>query len=472
MCVNHGFGMKRFPDERTLRAALELERLLGAQQVITDPDLLESYAGDESHLEAVRPAAVIRARSARDIATTLERAAVHGVPVTPRAAGTGKSGGAIPVAGGLVLATAQLDQILEIDGENLIAVVQPGVITARLHEEVESRGLFYPPDPASLETCCIGGNVAENAGGPRAFKYGVTNHYVLGLSATLMGGESLRVGRRTVKGVAGYDLTQLLVGSEGTLGIFTEITLRLVPKPQGVRTLMALFDDPLAAGGAVSQMVRRRLVPRVIELLDGVSVETLRSARKIPIPRRAGAMLLIEVDGDESRLDDEVQRVADACDDAGAIEILATQTQAEARQLWAGRRELSELLGHRGANKLSDDVVVPRSEIASLLRCCEAIAERTKVLVATYGHAGDGNIHVNVIWDDGDPREAERALEDIVRAAVELGGTITGEHGVGAAKRHLLHLEQSQPLMQLQRALKKTFDPQGLLNPGKIFPDE
>lgn len=460
----------RFPDDLALRAARELESALGEGSVITDPDLLESYAGDESDVAPTLPAAVIKARTARDIERTLTVASNLGVPVTPRAAGTGKSGGAIPIAGGLVLATAKLDQIVDVDRENLIAVVQPGVITQQLHEAVEAEGLFYPPDPASLETCCIAGNVAENAGGPRAFKYGVTNQYVLGLRATLMGGETFRVGKRTVKGVAGYELTQLFVGSEGTLGVFSEITLRLIPRPQGVRTIMALFDGPIAAGGAVSQMVRRGQVPRVIELLDGVSVETLRDARKIPIPRRAGAMLLVEVDGDEAGLDREVQQIADACDDAGAIDILATQTRAEARQLWAGRRELSELLGHLGAHKLSDDIVVPRSEIAALLERCSVAAEREGVTIATYGHAGDGNIHVNVIWDDEDPSAARRALEDVVRTAVELGGTITGEHGVGCAKSHLMHLEQSSALMALQRSLKAVFDPKGLLNPGKIFP--
>lgn len=464
-------GLSRFPDERALQAAARLARRIGGDKVIDDPDIAASYGGDESHLDPVAPAAVIRARSRDDVRAALEVAVEAGVPVTPRSGGTGKSGGAIPVRGGWVLALAGLDRIVEIDQENLVAVVEPGVVTGRLHEEVEARGLFFPPDPASLETCCIGGNVAENAGGPRAFKYGVTSHYVLGLELVVPAGpRSLRVGRRTAKGVTGYDVTSLLVGSEGTLGVFTEVTLRLVPRPQAVRTLLGLFRDPTEAGRAVSRMVSGGLVPRVIELLDGLSVETLRAARKLPIPAAAGAVLLVEVDGDECGLDQQVERVAAACEAQGCVDVLATRTQAEARALWAGRRELSELLARSAGHKLADDIVVPRAAIADMIRISEEIGARRRVKVASYGHAGDGNLHVNVLWSGDEAAEAEAALEEIVTAAVRLGGTITGEHGVGAAKRHLLGLEQGPDLIELQRQLKAVFDPAGVLNPGKIFP--
>jgi glycolate oxidase len=463
--------LPRFPDELALKAAARLARMIGSDKIVDDPDIAASYGGDESHLEPVAPAAVIRARSREDVRATLEVAGEAGVPVTPRSGGTGKSGGAIPVRGGWVLALAGLDQIVEVDEENLVVVAQPGVVTGRLHEEVEARGLFFPPDPASLETCCLGGNVAENAGGPRAFKYGVTSHYVLGLEVVVpAGARCLRVGRRTVKGVAGYDVTSLLVGSEGTLGVFTEVTLRLVPRPQAVRTLLGLFADPAAAGRAVSRMVRDGLVPRVIELLDGTSVETLRSARKLPFPAAAGAVLLVEVDGDERGLDEQVERVAAACEAQGCVDVLAMRTQAEARALWAGRRELSELLTRSAGHKLADDIVVPRSAIAEMIQLSEAIGARHDVRVATYGHAGDGNLHVNVLWDGDDGASATMALEEIVTAAVRLGGTITGEHGVGAAKRHLLRLEQSPELIALQRQLKSVFDPSGVLNPGKVLP--
>jgi glycolate oxidase len=463
--------LPRFPDEIALAAATTLARRIGSEKVVDDPDIVDGYGRDESQVDPVAPAVVVRARSAEDVRAALEVAGEEGVPVTPRAGGTGKSGGAIPLRGGWVLALAGLDQVVEIDEENLTAVVQPGVVTGRLHDEVEARGLFFPPDPASLETCCIGGNVAENAGGPRAFKYGVTSHYVLGLEVVVpAGARRMRIGRRTTKGVAGYDVTSLLVGSEGTLGVFTEITLRLVPRPHAVRTLLGLFGDPAAAGRAVSQMVRAGLVPRVIELLDGVSVETLRSAGKLPIPSVAGAVLLVEVDGDERALDGEVERVAGACESQGALDVLAMRTQAEARTLWAGRRELSELLNRAARHKLADDIVVPRSAIATMIQVSAAIGARRDVVVATYGHAGDGNLHVNLLWDDDDASRAEAALEEIVTAAVGLGGTITGEHGVGAAKRHLLALEQSPELIDLQRQLKAVFDPAGILNPGKIFP--
>lgn len=460
---------QRFPDHTALKAAARLARLIGEEKVIDDRDILESYAGDESHVEPVRPAVVVRARDQADICAVMDVACDVGVPVTPRGAGTGKSGGAVPVRGGWVLALAGLDSIVDIDAENLVVVTQPGVITKALHDEVEAMGLFFPPDPASLDTCCIGGNVAENAGGPRAFKYGVTSHYVLGLEVVIPSGRALKVGKRTVKGVAGYDMTSLLIGSEGTLGVFTEIVLRLIPRPQSVRTLLALFSNPVDAGRAVSAMVEARLVPRVIEFLDGYCVETLRSARKLPIPSEAGALLLIEVDGELEGLDGEVEKVAEACESKGAIDILATQTEADAKRLWAGRRELSELLNHRTEHKLSDDIVVPRSAIPSMIRLAAEIGERRHVTVACYGHAGDGNLHVNVLWD-GDPARGAGILEELVAAAVDLDGTITGEHGVGAAKRHLLSLEQSQELITLQKQIKGVFDPTGILNPGKIFP--
>jgi glycolate oxidase len=460
----------RFDPRRARRAAEAIARRIGETRVVLDPDVLESYAGDESTVAPVAPAAVVRAKCAEDVRITLEVAADTGVPVTPRGAGTGKSGGAVPVCGGIVLATQGLARLLDVDRENLVAVAEPGLVTGRLHEAVEAEGLFYPPDPASLETCCLGGNVAENAGGPRAFKYGVTSHYVLGLEAVLPGGQVLQVGRRTVKGVAGYDVTSLLVGSEGTLAVFTRLVLRLVPRPPAVRTVMGLFADPVAAGAAVSRAVELGLVPRTLELLDGLSLDVLRLSGRAPIPQAAGAMLLVEVDGDEASIDRDVEGIAAACESRGAIDVLATRTAAEARVLWEARRELSTLLGRRRRHKLADDVVVPRREIAALLRRAEAIGARRGVEVACYGHAGDGNLHVNVLWDDGDPARAAAALEDVARAALDLGGTITGEHGVGAAKRHLLGLEQSEALISLQKHLKAVFDPRGILNPGKIFP--
>ena len=459
------------PTDLALRAASLISRRVGESRVIDDADILEGFAGDESQVSPVLPAAAIRARNVEDIRCVLEVADRLDVPVTPRGAGTGKSGGAVPVCGGLVLLLAELDRIVKIDRENLVASVQPGVVTGTLHEAVEAAGLFYPPDPASLDTCFIGGNVAENAGGPRAFKYGVTNHYVLGAEVVLPAGRKLSVGRRTAKGVAGYDITSLLVGSEGTLGVFTELTLRLVPRPRAVRTLLALFRDVIDAGHAVSRMVELGLVPRVIELLDHESVQTLREMRKLPIPNPARALLLIEVDGDEEALSSQIERIAEACESKGAFDILATRTAAEARRLWSARRELSELIGRRRRHKLADDIVVPRSALSEMILQATRLGERRGVLVACYGHAGDGNLHVNVLWDDDDPRPAEATLDEIVTAAVGLGGTITGEHGVGAAKRHLLPLEQSPALMTLSKDIKKTFDPKGIMNPGKIFPD-
>lgn len=461
----------RCPDERALRAAARIAARRGEDRVVDDPDILEGYGSDESGLPPSPPAAAVRARDREDVLVTLEVAAELDVPVTPRAGGTGKSGGAIPVCGGLVLDTSRLDRVVEIDRESLLAVAGPGVKTGALHAAVEAEGLFYPPDPASLETCAIGGNVAENAGGPRAFKYGVTGSYVLGAEVVLPGGRALRVGRRTVKGVAGYDVTSLLVGSEGTLGVFTEVTLRLVPRPRGARTLLALFDDPVRAGRAVTAVVGAGLRPRVIELLDATCVDTVRAAHKLPIPARAGALLLLEVDGEPETLEAQALRLAETCEAGGALEVLAMQTEAESRALWAARRELSELLGRRLGHKLADDVAVPLGAISSMIDRARRIAEAEGVRSAVYGHAGDGNLHLNVLWqDEAQAEAAARAMEATVAAAVEAGGTITGEHGVGLAKRHLIGLEQPRPLLDLQRALKAVFDPRGILNPGKIFP--
>jgi glycolate oxidase len=340
-------------------------------------------------------------------------------------------------------------------------------VTGEFHALVEKEGLFYPPDPNSLTDCMLGGNVAENAGGPRAFKYGVTREYVLGIEAYLMGGRTVRAGRRTIKGVTGYDVTALLVGSEGTLGVFTEITLRLVPKPPAVATLLALFTDVRAAAEAVVAIIGEGLVPRCLELMDGPTLGAVR-AQGVAIDPRANAMLLIEVDGDA--LETTTARLADAIG-ARALEILVAQDAAQRDRLWSARRALSPATRKLAKFKLSEDIVVPRSRIPELFLRVDRIGEATGVRHLTYGHAGDGNLHVNFLWNDDAERPAvDRALESLMRATVELGGTLTGEHGIGVTKAQYLALEQSEELIGLQRDLKRVFDPKELLNPGKIFP--
>lgn len=453
------------------RARAALERRLGPSKVLTDRDACAPYGTDESDVVAPHPDVVVLAESAGDIAATLAVAEDTGVPVTPRAGGTGRTGGAVPAAGGIVLATSTLRRIKDIDRKDLLAVVEPGVITGDLHRAVEAEGLFYPPDPNSLESCCIGGNVAENAGGPRAFKYGVTRDYVLGLEACLVGGSIVRPGRRTVKGVTGYDITALLVGSEGTLAVFSEITVRLVPRPPQVATVLALFTDAHTAAAAVMALIDARIVPRCLELLDSATLEAVRS-QSVAIDPRAGAMLLVEVDGDPSVLEAELTRLGDTLSpQRGLVDLVAAQDSAHRARLWSARRALSPATRKLARHKLSEDIVVPRSRIGELLSRVDDIGQQTKVRHLTYGHAGDGNLHVNFLWNDDAERPAvDRAIELLMRTTVELGGTLSGEHGIGVAKAPYLPLEQSPELIALQADVKRVFDPRSLLNPGKIFP--
>jgi glycolate oxidase len=445
-----------------------LERALGPSKVLTDPDACASYALDESEGEGQPPFAVVRAESAADIQAALSVARDAEVPITPRGAGTGRTGGAVPSSGGIVLSTLGMNRIKEIDRREMLAVVEPGVVLAELHAAVEAEGLFYPPDPNSAASCALGGNVAENAGGPRAFKYGVTREYVLGVEAFLMGGQRIAPGRRTVKGVTGYDVTALLVGSEGTLAVFGDLTLRLVPRPPTVITLLALFSDVLAASRAVAAMTGAGLVPRCIELLDGHTLAAMRAAGNA-ISEAANAMLLLEVDGEPRETELQAERVGNACE--GAVEVLVAQDAGQREKLWAARREMSRAVRKLSRFKLSEDVVVPRQQIPELLERVARSSEALGVRHLTYGHAGDGNLHVNFLWDDDDEvRVVERAVEQLFRDVVALRGTLSGEHGIGLTKAPYLHLEQSPELIGLQRDIKRLFDPQGLLNPGKIFP--
>ncbi len=451
------------------RARLELERRLGPSKVLTGVDACATYASDDSDVEGRPPDAVVLAATASDVAVVLAVAEACNVPVTPRAAGTGRTGGAVPVAGGIVLCTHGLACLKEIDRANLVAVVQPGVVTGELHAAVEREGLFYAPDPNSLDSCMLGGNIAENAGGPRAFKYGVTRDWVLGLEVVLVGGRLLRTGRRTAKGVTGYDVTALLVGSEGTLGVFTEATLRLVPKPPALATALALFSDVRAAADAVSAIVAAGVVPRCLELLDAATLDAVRAAG-VSVDVRAGAMLLIEVDGEaaENTLL-RVGEIASTC--PRNVDVLVAQDAAQRDRLWAARRMLSKATRRLARHKLSEDVVVPRTCVAELLARAEAIGVATGVRQLAYGHAGDGNLHVNFLWNDDTERPAvDRAIEMLMRTTIELGGTLSGEHGIGVSKAQYLGLEQSEDLIALQRDIKRVFDPKGLLNPGKIFP--
>jgi glycolate oxidase len=395
----------------------------------------------------------------------------HRVPVTPRAGGTSRVGGSVPVPGGLVLAFEQMNALTGIEHADLLAVVQPGLVTGELHRQVEDQGLFYPPDPNSLESCALGGNIAANAGGPRAFKYGVTREYVLGMQVVTADGSVLQLGKRTVKGVTGYDLTALMVGSEGTLGVVTEATLRLVPKPQAVATLLVFLPDDDAVGRAVSAILALGIVPRCVELLDRIALELVRPDAGVPVPDGARAMILVELDGAAQHVPEQRERVGNAMLDAGALDVLVADKGSERERLWAARRELSHTLRRAARNKLSEDVVVPRSRIAGLLAVCRQLAEQHRIVMPTYGHAGDGNLHVNFLWEDDSQRPAvDAAIRALFENVVAMGGTLSGEHGIGVLKAPYLPIEQSAGLIALQERIKDVFDPRGILNPGKIFP--
>ena len=457
-------------DERFVRA---LTDVVGAEHVRADAGALERYGQDA--LGVVHPPdLVVIPASVHDVAAVARLCNEARVPLVVRGAGTGYTGGAVPTHGGVVLSMERLNRILEIDETNLLAVVEPGVTTADLQRAVEAVGLFYPPDPASLETSSIGGNVAECAGGPRGFKYGTTRRYVLALEAVLPNGDIIETGSKAVKNVVGYDVTQLLIGSEGTLAIATKITLRLVPKPPARATLMALFTDIQAAVDAVTALIRRRVVPATIELIDRAALEAVNAhlGREMA-PAGTGAMLLVEADGTEVAVDEEIDRVAESCREAGASRTVLAVDEEERDRLWTARRLISLALRATGKLKINHDVVVPRGRVPELFGVIDEIREAYRLQIVAFGHAGDGNIHVNLMIDHGDPEQRARAAaaeRTLFERVVALEGSISGEHGIGFAKAPYIGIELSPEAIALMKRVKAAFDPNGILNPGKIFP--
>ncbi|MBC8418249.1 MAG: FAD-binding protein [Proteobacteria bacterium] len=449
----------------------KISDIVGAKHLKTAEENLAEYGTDASKLEFM-PEAVAFPASSEEISRILSLATETGLPVIPRGAGSGMSGGALPVKGGLVIAMNRFDRIFAIDQDNLIAKVEPGVITAHLQEAVEKVGLFYPPDPASIKISTIGGNVAECAGGLRAVKYGVTRDYVLGLKVVLPTGEIINTGVETMKGVAGYDLTRLIIGSEGTLAVITSITLRLIPLPAAKRTMIAFFPDVSSAVQTVSDIIRNRIVPTILEFLDSLCIDCVREDMDLAVPEGAGAMLLIEVDGDEGLVERDAKTIGEVCSRGGAVRFEAASGSESANRLWEARRNVSPALFKLRPHKINEDVVVPRSKMAELVAFLDELARRYGLPIPAFGHAGDGNIHVNIMLDRGDPgqlNDAQTVVKELFKKVIEMGGTITGEHGIGVTKAPYLEMEISRAGLDLMSRIKQAFDPKGILNPGKIF---
>jgi len=450
----------------------ELGRIVGKENIATAKEDLICYSYDATNQQFL-PDAVVFPKNADEISLILKLANKEGFPVVPRGAGSGFSGGSLPVEGGVVVSLERMNKILKIDADNLIAIVEPGVVTGELQWAVEDLGLFYPPDPSSLKFCTIGGNVAECAGGPRAVKYGVTKDYVLGLEVVLPTGDIINTGAQTLKDVVGYDLTKLMVGSEGTLGIVTKIILKLLPLPEAAKTMLAVFSDMRDAATTVSNIISSRIIPSTLEFMDKNSISCVDDYSSMGLPTDVEALLLIEVDGAKELVENQAETIKKICLDNGAREVRIAGDKREVKQLWQVRRAISPALAKLKPNKINEDIVVPRSKIPDAIIGVKEIAKKYNLTNANFGHAGDGNIHVNIMIDKSDKDEfekAEKAVKEIFELVLDFGGTISGEHGIGISKMPYIGMELSQPAIEVMKKIKQVLDPKGILNPGKIFP--
>jgi len=454
---------------KTTDLSKHLRSLIGSEKVKDSTGWRLSYAydGTPTGYKGI-PDVVVFPETPEDVSKVLSFANQEGIPVYPRGAGSGLTGGAAPLEGGIVISTEKMNRIIEVDEDNLGVLTEPGVVTYDLQKEVEKRGLFYPPDPSSYKYSTIGGNIAENAGGPRCVKYGVTKDYVMQLEVVFADGTIAKVGSKAVKSVAGYNLKDLIVGSEGTLAFITKAYLKLIPAPEAVRTAMAVFPKVEQAAQAVADMFKNKVIPTACEFLDRNSIVAVENYAKIGLPTYAEGLLVVEVDGYEAVVDELINRVINVCREAGAEEIRKATTPEEREAIWMARRAVSPAIVQLKPKKINEDVVVPRSRIPELVKRVYQIADKYNLMVVNFGHAGDGNIHVNFMYEPHEEERVEKAVREVFELTLELEGSISGEHGIGWMKKEFLPLEVG-PALEKMKAVKRALDPNNILNPGKVF---
>ncbi|MDK2986376.1 MAG: glycolate oxidase [Clostridia bacterium] len=457
--------------ELELNTVQQIIEIVGEDNVLKNLEERICYSYDGTFQRGI-PELVVFPANTQEVAEIVKLANKEKFPVFPRGAGTGLSGGSIPMSSGVALVLTRMNKIKEINSEDMLAVLEPGVITGHFNQEVEKLGLYYPPDPASLKTCTMGGNIAENAGGPRAFKYGVTKDYVLGLEVVTPQGEIMHTGGRTVKNVTGYDLTRLLTGSEGTLGIITEITVRLLPKPKEIRTALVIFDKLEDAASSVTAIIRNGVIPATLELMDQIAIKCVENFNHLGLPLDAEAVLLIEVDGGKNQVEEDIISIEEICQNHHCRKIHIASLAEEREKLWKARRAVSSAIVQLKPTKISEDATVPRNKIPEMVKRLREIASKYNLHIPVFGHAGDGNLHPNILADKNNKEEMERvqkAVDEIFQAALELRGTLSGEHGIGIMKKPYLQWELGEVGIEYLRAIKRAVDPNNILNPGKVF---
>ncbi|MHC1724901.1 MAG: FAD-binding oxidoreductase [Syntrophobacteraceae bacterium] len=450
----------------------EFGKILGKDNVFQDEADRLAYSYDAAVLKASLPSIILRPTSSEELSKAIRLCNENGLPLTVRGSGTNLSGGTIPTQGGVVILTTALNKILEINEEDLYAVVEPGVITAKFAAAVEAKGLFYPPDPGSQAVSTLGGNVAENAGGLRGLRYGVTRDYVMGMEFFDANGDLVKAGARTVKCVTGYNLGGLLVGSEGTLGVYNRIILKLIPRPAASKAMMAIFSDVSKASETVSAIIANRIVPVTLEFMDNFTIRAVEDFAHVGLPVDAAALLLIEVDGHPAQVEEDAAKVEALCRQLGAMNIRVAQDAQERDKVWEARRAALSALSRIKPTTVLEDATVPRSKIPAMIRAIDEISSKFNLTIGTFGHAGDGNLHPTILTDKRNKEEwtrVEHAIDAIFENALALGGTLSGEHGIGTAKSKYMEKETSRATILYSRRIKAALDPKNILNPGKII---